>query len=288
MNKPKPFDILKQMNKTVYALQLAGYLQRQPGWQREPRKHPAYSLWMIARGEGKMVINGVLHHALPGKLFAISPGDIVEQHTSSEQSMEYYFVRYSFTSTFFENDHWKIHETPEEPYYLHGVYTIANPPEVLNIFEQLYHLWQRRGQLVSFRRRMLFQELLLAIVLDLRAQNVAGNTTLAIERTIDYMVANYKRTLSLEELSQMAGLSVSHYSRLFKKYAGYSPIDYLTHLRMDRAKELLALSDYRLKAVAQSVGYQDELYFSRIFKKVVGQSPSEFAKKHKIKRASLD
>ncbi|MNW18466.1 HTH-type transcriptional activator Btr [compost metagenome] len=50
---------------------------------------------------------------------------------------------------------------------------------------------------------------------------------------------------------------------------------------MDRAKELLSLSDYRLKSIASSVGYTDEFYFSRIFKKVTGQSPRDYAKKHK-------
>lgn len=106
---------------------------------------------------------------------------------------------------------------------------------------------------------------------------------MAIEHTIDYMVNHYHKPLTLQDLAQIAGLSVSHYSRLFKRYAGYSPIDYLTHLRMDRAKELLVLSDYKLKGIAKSVGYNDEFYFSRMFKKVVGMSPSEFAKKNRYK-----
>lgn len=96
------------------------------------------------------------------------------------------------------------------------------------------------------------------------------------------MIGHYQEPLTLEGLAQMAGLSVSHYSRLFKKYIGYSPIDYLTHLRVDRAKELLVLSDYRLKSIASSVGYTDEFYFSRIFKKVTGVSPREYAKNHRI------
>jgi YesN/AraC family two-component response regulator len=153
--------------------------------------------------------------------------------------------------------------------------------------EQLMNIWIRRGSSVGIRRCILFQEILLSIIQDFRSQQVAGNTMMAIEQTIDYMVIHYKEALSLGALSYMAGLSVSHYSRLFKKYTGYSPIDYLTHLRMDRAKELIILSDYRLKSIAQSVGYQDEFYFSRIFKKVVGISPTEFAKRHKTKENIL-
>lgn len=81
----------------------------------------------------------------------------------------------------------------------------------------------------------------------------------------------------------MAGLSNSHYSRLFKKNIGYSPIEYLTHLRLDRARELLAHSDERIKEVNQNFGYEDELYFSRIFKKIVGVSPTKFSDEQKLK-----
>jgi AraC-like DNA-binding protein len=94
------------------------------------------------------------------------------------------------------------------------------------------------------------------------------------------MVNHYPEDLNLLDLAAIAGLSPSHYSRLFKKYSGHSPIDYLAHLRMDRAKELLSLSDYRLKAISQSVGYSDEFYFSRLFKKIVGMSPTAYVRKH--------
>jgi YesN/AraC family two-component response regulator len=68
---------------------------------------------------------------------------------------------------------------------------------------------------------------------------------------------------------------------------GYSPIEYLTHLRIDRAKELLAHSDIRIKEVSQSVGYEDELYFSRIFKKIAGVSPTQFSDDQKTSPSSL-
>jgi YesN/AraC family two-component response regulator len=135
--------------------------------------------------------------------------------------------------------------------------------------------------MTAMRRKILLHEFFLALLQDLRAQKIAGDTTAAIEFTQEFMAQHYQEPLTLEQLAQLAGLSVSHYSRLFKKYIGYSPIDFLTHLRMDRAKELLVLSDYRLKSIAGSVGYVDEFYFSRIFKKVVGFSPRDYAKKHK-------
>lgn len=273
--------ILRQLNRMVYTILLVGYQQCGPTWKRK-RKHRFHSFWMITKGSGEFIINGTPHKAEPGKLFVIVPGTVYEARTTDEEGMlEYFFIRFDCATSYEDKEEWHFATLEEDEFPLAGMYTLQNAPQVINLYEQIYHLWQRRGQVVTMRRKILFQELLLAIVQDLRAQEVTGSTTLAIERTIDYMVTRYKENLTLDELAHLAGLSNSHYSRLFKKYSGYSPIDYLTHLRMDRAKELLALSDYRLKAVARSVGYQDEFYFSRIFKKVVGESPSAFAHKHR-------
>lgn len=272
-------DMLRLLNQMTFSLVLIGYQQCAPDWRRQ-RKHRFYSLWLITKGAGEFTMNGNVYRAEPGKLFALVPGMDFVGYTVDGQPLEYYFVRFNYAVAVEEKERWHFEQPTPSKFPLEGMYVLQNPPATINLFEQLHHLWQRRGQSVTMRRKILFQELLLTICQDLRAQEVAGNTTLAIERTIDYMVTHYKQRLTLDTLAHIAGLSSSHYSRLFKKYTGYSPIDYVTHLRMDRAKELLMLSDYKLRAVARSVGYQDEFYFSRIFKKVVGMSPSHFANEH--------
>lgn len=279
----KTWEMLYEINKMMFSIHLAGHRICEPDWRRKPRPRHFYSIWMISKGRGDFVIDGNQYLAEPGKIFVIVPGAHFEAVTDPVDCLEYYFIRYSWAYAYEERDQWVFANSDGEHFPLEGMYTMQSPPEVLNLFEQMFELWKRRGATVTVRRKILMYELFLAIIRDLRAQKVAGNTTLAIENTIDYMVDHYHRQLTLQDLAQIAGLSVSHYSRLFKKYAGYSPIDYLTHLRMDRAKELLVLSDYRLKGIAKSVGYNDEFYFSRIFKKVVGLSPSEFAKKNRYK-----
>lgn len=285
----KPADFLKQFNRMVFSLLLVGKKQTDPGWHRRAKKHKFFSLWFINSGQGTMRFNDQVYPVEAGSLLAIVPNAITEIRSDDLDPLTYTFVRFHCCYARYDEKEtheqcWKTEAVDPQSFLLQGLYRLQNPPEIANAFEQLHHLWQRRGQMTIARRRLIFEDLMLSIVQDLITQKVTGNTTLAIERTIDFMVSNYKKKLSLEDLAHIAGLSTSHYSRLFKKYAGHSPIDYLTHLRMDRAKEMLALSDYRLKGVAQSVGYQDEFYFSRIFKKVVGLSPSAFAKRHQMKK----
>ena len=66
------------------------------------------------------------------------------------------------------------------------------------------------------------------------------------------------------------------FTRLFKKYYGKSPTEYKVQIRIDQAKNMLIETDMRIKAIAESVGYSDALYFSRAFKKECGYSPSEY------------
>ncbi|WJH36738.1 AraC family transcriptional regulator [Paenibacillus sp. CC-CFT747] len=205
----------------------------------------------------------------------------VERASDPEHPLEYYFLRFYYTEMYEEKEQWISRSAAESTFPLQGMYTLHNPPPLINLMEQMTVLWKRRGHLTAMRRRMILQEIWYDLIQDFRAQKIAGDTTAAIEFTQDYMSTHYREPLTLEGLAHMAGLSVSHYSRLFRKYIGYSPIDYLTHLRVDRAKEMLVLSDYRLKAIAGSVGYSDEFYFSRIFKKIEGMSPRDYAKRHR-------
>lgn len=277
-----PGEIAARLNKLVFSIILVGHRKCEPDWRRPERTIRHHSFWLIVKGKGTFSINGTRYPAEPGKLFFFAPGMVTDRWTDAEQPLEYYFLRFHYTEAYEEKEQWICRSASESPFPLQGMYALQNTPQFIYWMEQLFALSQRRGHIVAMRRHILLQEFWLALMQEFRAQKNIGDTTAAIERTQDFMVQHYQETLTLESLAQLAGLSVSHYSRLFKKVIGYSPIDYLTHLRMDRAKELLILSDYRLKSIAGSVGYSDEFYFSRMFKKVVGLSPREYAKRHRV------
>ncbi|TBL71177.1 helix-turn-helix domain-containing protein [Paenibacillus thalictri] len=276
-----PGELASYLNKLVISILLVGHQKTEADWHQSTRKIKHHSVWLIIKGKGSFTINGTHYPAEPGKIFFFSPGMVVERGTDPDNPIEYYFLRFHYTETYEEKEQWIHRPACDCPFPLDGMYTLLNTPQLIYLMEQLEILWKRRGHMTAMRRKILLQEFFLALISDFRAQKMAGATTSAIELTQDYMVGHYKEPLTLEGLAAMAGLSVSHYSRLFKKFIGYSPIDYLTHLRVDRAKELLVLSDYRLKSIAGSVGYSDEFYFSRIFKKMTGMSPRDYAKKHR-------
>ncbi|MDF9844809.1 MULTISPECIES: helix-turn-helix domain-containing protein [unclassified Paenibacillus] len=101
-----------------------------------------------------------------------------------------------------------------------------------------------------------------------------------------FMANHFHEPLSIDQLAAMAGFRPKYFSELFKKTYGQSAMDYLTDLRISRAKQYLQESGYLLREIAHKVGYSDEFYFSRKFKKETGVPPSAFLRRQKQRIAA--
>jgi AraC-like DNA-binding protein len=103
----------------------------------------------------------------------------------------------------------------------------------------------------------------------------------SISDSINYMAQSLHEQLTLTELANHSRLSAVHYSYLFKKNTGYSPIHYFLRLKIQKACTYLDISDYTISEIAELVGFKDSFYFSRLFHKIMGMSPSDYRKKQK-------
>lgn len=106
-----------------------------------------------------------------------------------------------------------------------------------------------------------------------------------IAKAQEYILQNYARgDLSLEEVANRVHVSACYFSLIFKQEVGMTFIDYLVKVRIEKAKELLAVPGSLSYEVAYQVGYNNPTYFSRLFKKHAGISPTEFKNQYsKIK-----
>ncbi|SDH31550.1 AraC family transcriptional regulator [Chitinophaga filiformis] len=102
-----------------------------------------------------------------------------------------------------------------------------------------------------------------------------------IAHTIGMMQERLGQVITLQELSGYAGLSVSHFSAVFREKTGYSPIEYFNHLKIQKACQYLMFSNATVKEVANRLGVEDQYYFSRMFSKLMGMSPSEYRNRNK-------
>ncbi|RHW42857.1 response regulator [Neobacillus notoginsengisoli] len=105
-----------------------------------------------------------------------------------------------------------------------------------------------------------------------------------LRRARAFMEENYAQAISLEDAAEHVGLSPFYLSKLFKEHFSVNFIDYLTQLRVEKAKALMLNPTHSLKEICFNVGYKDPNYFSRVFKKSTGLSPSEYRRQVQLRK----
>ena len=98
----------------------------------------------------------------------------------------------------------------------------------------------------------------------------------AVKKAMLYIQENYSRDISLDDVSSQVNISPYYFSKIFKEETGENFIEYLTRVRIDKAKELLVDANVSVKEAGIQSGYSDPNYFSRIFKKQMDMTPSEY------------
>ena len=101
-------------------------------------------------------------------------------------------------------------------------------------------------------------------------ENVITNAAL------QYMEENLEKPITLQDLADYTGYSVSHFSTIFRTHTGHSPLSYFNLLKVKKACELLEMTDMKINQISCKVGIDDSYYFSRLFTKTVGISPKKY------------
>ncbi|WP_282806154.1 helix-turn-helix domain-containing protein [Lactobacillus isalae] len=94
-----------------------------------------------------------------------------------------------------------------------------------------------------------------------------------------YMDLNYFDAIQIQDIAKSLNVNANYLSDLFKQEYGISPKQYLTELKIKKAKKLLLTTKNTITIVANSVGFSDSLAFSKIFKKYTTMSPKQYRTK---------
>jgi two-component system response regulator YesN len=97
-----------------------------------------------------------------------------------------------------------------------------------------------------------------------------------LDKALEYIHRNYTKDLTLQAVADHVHISKNYFCILFKKYMNQNFIDYVIHLRICKAKELLRTGHLKIYEVAECSGFNDVKYFSKLFKKMTGYSPADF------------
>ncbi len=118
---------------------------------------------------------------------------------------------------------------------------------------------------------------ILSRAISMREESTRGKYRTMIQAAVEFMEENYSdESLNLNKVACAANVSANHFSALFSQEMKQTFIEYLTALRMRKARELLRCTDKRSGEIALEVGYKDAHYFSFLFKKTQGCTPSGY------------
>jgi len=145
-----------------------------------------------------------------------------------------------------------------------------------------YHFASRRDYLSAVLSAPTLEELRIWFLQKMRAAAVnltesrEKNSAGLIKQAQEYIRAHFARDLSLDNVSRQVNVSPYYFTKLFKEETGQTFVEYLTSIRMEKAKTLLNTTDKSMKEICTAVGYSDPNYFSRSFKKNTGETPTEY------------
>ncbi len=131
----------------------------------------------------------------------------------------------------------------------------------------------------------IFAEHLGLIANEIALQQGNGDS-LVIRRAKDYVASHQSDPIKLGQIARALNISTFHFCRTFKQTTGLTFVEYLSRVRIERAKVLLHKNDLRVSEIAYEVGFQSITHFNRIFRKLVGHSPTQY--RSRLARASLE
>ncbi|MFB9279003.1 response regulator [Cohnella cellulosilytica] len=160
---------------------------------------------------------------------------------------------------------------------------------LLDVFEEARRAgwkredWKKRPLLVWERIEALdtseaLQPLALDYLLQANAelQGESASRSQIFEKAKQFIDERFREPITVQTVAEHVYLSPEWLSTLFKKNAGMTFLDYLTHLRIEKAKELLQDVSLKIYQISGEVGYRDTVYFSKLFKRKVGCTPNEY------------
>ncbi len=230
-----------------------------------------YQLLYVAKGTADFKIDGELMTMEEGSAVIYFPHQPQYYNYRLENNPEVYWLHFSGT---------QVETYLKSLDFVNGsLFNVGIKNEYIPIFEKIIRELQ-------VRRKCFFElsNLYALELLSLMSRNMSeGSSNIyrineQLQNIIELMNKSFPQKQSVTEYAKLCNMSTCWFINCFRTYTGMTPQQYITDIRVAKAKELLSYSSFNISEIASIVGYDNPFYFSRIFKKNTGQSPREYRK----------
>lgn len=243
-------------------LQIVSYGEEQwhPRRMHERERSELYGVELVLEGDVDFVQDGAHYVVGPGEVYLLRRGVPHRYATgpSTHLSKQYVTIDGALLESVLLATGMDTvdHVVPEQP----GL--------IREIFDTIGHLMTTKPDGFALELSAVAYRLLVVL-----SYSVSHRHPEPIRAAIEYIDQNLTRPLTTEDICRVAGLSQTHFNRLFRQHIGVSPKQFFISHKMAWAEHLLTDSQFTIKEIATTLGYEDPLYFSSQFRRHMGISP---------------
>ncbi len=147
-------------------------------------------------------------------------------------------------------------------------------PEEISAVRRICRVWEEQGEYCYIEARILLLQLFMDMMK--RISGECGDAGNCVSSALAYIHRHYNVNFSLEDISAACNISPSHLRLCFRRELGCSVMQYREELRMTRAKAMIDSGEFKLKEIAEHLGYYDIYHFSKKFKAATGSTPGRY------------
>ncbi|WP_199624664.1 AraC family transcriptional regulator [Paenibacillus alkalitolerans] len=248
---------------------VAAYTKVPVTWNEDNYVPDFNKLYFILEGEGYVKVGDRTFNPKPGQLYLMPAGITQSYGTIGDNTFGKYWCH--FTA---EIGQFPLFQIVETPYFV----DISDREQLTGAFDRLIY-WRRRDEITSVIHINSILLEIIALFID-RSESVKLNTKITgsldkMNTVLQYIDDHLSDPLSVDTLAQIAHFHPNYFIRVFKETTGFSPIQYVNRLRIEKAKHYLSFTRLNVSAIAETLS-MDVSYFSRMFKEYTGFSPTEY------------
>lgn len=228
------------------------------------------------------VINGVEYRPKKGDMLVVQPWQGVYGVPESSYKDEGKYMHITVKEGFFRKIAAESAGAGEFSFArVHGAYSRRLLDLIGEFQQELVNYGEAYPQMI----RSLCTQIVFQLIRDLQAGETKGRKNSGrenqyIQQAIRFMEEHYQTCVTIRDICDLIYLSPYHFKRIFKEHTGRTPHRYLTEIRIEKAKELLATNEGTIEDIAGLCGFVNAGHFAVVFKRETHLSPSEYRKKY--------
>lgn len=227
------------------------------------KNRPSSGLVYFTEGENEFVFEGHTTKISAGKLIYLPEGSSYRVHK---------------TNSFCIAINFKMRNFPVEDFIVSPKNTII----MENAFVRTEILWRTKPAGFYSKCMASIYNILASIENETQTSYMPSSRSAKLQPAIELIHERYAtEKISIEYLAHITNMSATYFRKIFKQFYGVSPITYINHLKIQRAKEALRSRLYTVEQVAILAGYNDPSFFRREFKHYTDMTPTEYLEKHR-------